>query len=118
MSKEGKIRVVVRSQRVPVGTTTVTMPVYTASGFRVSSVTRRYVLYETRLDHAHRNAIEKGKRLSCDLGLALEVVDRSRSGLVRRLLGLGRGGSETPSVLISPSAEAPSESSWGIAQHR
>jgi hypothetical protein len=105
MSSAGKVQVVVRTRRVPVGTALVTTPLYIPSGVFVGSTTTRIVLYDTRLDETHRRAISEGRSLSCRLGLDLEVVDESKSGPFRRLISLvRRGASPEPAFLVAPQA--------------
>ena len=107
MSSGGKVRVVVRSHLVPVGTKVVTIPVFTSSGVRVSSRTERIVQYESRLDKTYERAIKEGKRLSCNLGLELEVIDSSLQGPVHRIRSsFGLANSKGPMIVVSPSAEA------------
>ncbi len=63
----------------------------------------RVVLYDSTLADHHLRAIEEGQRLSCRLGLKLEIVDLSRTNFVRRLLSLfGRGVSERPTFVVTP----------------
>lgn len=106
MSSTGKLQVVVKTRRVPVGTTVITTPMYTPSGVFIGSTTSRVVQYGLELDETHQQAISEGRRLSCRLGLDLEVVDVSKLGLFRRLLSLVRWGiSNQPAFLLAPQAE-------------
>ena len=106
MSSNGKVQVLVRSRRVPIGTTVVTTPIYSASGMLLGSDSKRVVIYGTRLDESHRNAIEEGFTLSRKLGLELEVVDAAKSGLLRRVISLvRRGASRQPAFRVAPQAE-------------
>jgi hypothetical protein len=106
VSSTGKVQVVVRTRRVPVGTAVVTAPLYTPSGVLVGSTASRVVLYDTRMDETYRAAISEGRRLSRRLGLDLEVVDVSKLSLFRRLLSLVRWGtSDQPAFLVAPPAE-------------
>jgi hypothetical protein len=122
MSKAGKVKVVVRSRRVPVRTVefgpslnytlgAISMPVNNLSA--PSSHRQRAVIYESVLDDEFRRAIDEGERLACNLGLELEVVDESRLGFIGRVLSsLGRDGSGKVDVVISPSfAEQPVDTS-------
>lgn len=99
----GKVRVVIRTRRVPVGIAMATKPLFAPSGVLLGSTTSRVVLFESRLDDAHREAIEEGRRLSSRLGLDLEVVDASKSGPLKRLLSLvRRGASAETAFLVAP----------------
>jgi hypothetical protein len=113
MKPEGKIQVLVRSRKVPVGTFLRTEPVYSTSGLLVGYTPITRVLYATSLDQAHRKTIEEAQKLASSLGLGLEVVDESRSGIFARLFSrLNRNGSRYPSVVVSPPmAKATSETS-------
>jgi len=105
MSSSGKVRVMVRTRKVPVGTAIVTKPMFTASGVFLGSSTSRVVLFDSRLDESQRTAIKEGRRLSRRLGLDLEVVDASKSNPFRRLLSLvRRGDSPEPDFLVAPQA--------------
>lgn len=103
MSPDGKVQVVVRSRRVPVRTVEVSAPVFSPTGVFVGTRRNRLVLYGSALDDTHRRAIEEGQKLSCNLGLDLEVVDASKSSLLRRILSsLGLGGSKLPTLMVAP----------------
>ena len=103
MSSNGKVQVLVRTRRVPIGTATLSTPVYSMSGVLLGSTTSRIVLYGTQLDESHRNAIRESHNLSRKLGLDLEVVDASKSGPLGRLLSLLRRGiSRQPAFLVVP----------------
>jgi hypothetical protein len=118
MSKAGKVKVVVRSRRVPVRTVEFAPRLNYTFGAASSPVSyasapslnrQRAVIYESVLDDKFQRAIDEGERLACNLGLELEVIDESRLGLFRRVLShLGRDGSGNVGVVISPSlAEHP-----------
>ena len=125
MSGAGKVKVVVRSRRVPVRTVEfssrlnyiqgATSP---GNGVVPGFQTRRAVIYESVLDDEHRRAIEEGDRLACNLGLELEVIDQSRFGLFRRVLSsLGRDGSGNVGVVVSPPlAGRPVNSSLSLVE--
>ena len=105
MSSNGRVQVVVRTRKVPVGVTLLSTPNYTMSGVSMGTTTRRAVLYGTRLDESQIEAIREGRRLSRRLGLDLEVVDVSRFGPFRKLLSLvGWGASSAPAFLVAPQA--------------
>lgn len=95
------MRVVVRSTRVPIGTTDFSSPVFSAYGSRMGTTQKRITLYGSALNDEHRRAIEEGHKLSCSLGLRLEVVDLSRSGLLKETLStiLGTRG---PELVVAP----------------
>jgi len=119
MSIEGKVQVVVRSRRVPVGTVFRTEPVYSSSGLLVGYRPIKSVLFGTSLDEDHRRTIEEAQKLAYSLGMGLEVVDESRSGLLSRFMStLRRGVFRYPSVIVSPStammaSDSPSSLSNG-----
>ncbi|HXY56764.1 MAG TPA: hypothetical protein VEH01_04030 [Nitrososphaerales archaeon] len=101
---DGKIRVIVRSRKVAARTVDLTEPVYSASGMVMGSRRNRLVVYEDVLDGAHRKAIEEGEKLSSSLGIDLEIVDRSKSGFLRRVLSnLSGGSSARINVVVCPS---------------
>ncbi len=103
MTTEGRVRVVVRSRKVPVRTVAVNHPIYSSSGTSLGSQTTCGLVYETVLDPRHLRAIEEGRKLSCDLGLELEVVDVSKVNPVRRVLSRLTGGDGLgPSVILTP----------------
>ncbi len=104
MKAEGRVQVVVRSHRVPIGTTFHHVPIYSASGVFLGSQPSRVVLYGTSLDEDHRRSIEEAQKLASSLGVGLEVVDESRSGFLTRLVSrLGGNGAKYPAILVSPS---------------
>jgi len=105
MKPEGKVRVFVRSRKIPARIVDVRTPVFSPSGIYVGIARDRHIVYETVLDEEHRKAIDEGRRLSCNLGLELEVVDRAKSGPFRRALSLLVGeGSPLINVQAPPTA--------------
>jgi hypothetical protein len=103
LSPEGKVQVLVRSSKVPNRTMEVSQPLFSASGFPIGTRTNRVVLYDSSLAGDHLRAIEEGQRLSCRLGLRLEIVDLSRTNFVGRLLSVfGRDPSPHPNVVVTP----------------
>ncbi len=113
MKPEGKVQVLVRSRRVPIGTISHTKPIYSMSGVHLGSVPSRLVLYGTSLDEEHQHTVDEAQKLACSLGLGLEVVDETKSGLLGWVMsGLGLGGSRSPKVIVSPApiAGAPDSS--------
>jgi hypothetical protein len=105
MTPNGKVQVKVRSHRVPIATLRRTEPIYSTSGVLVGSRPVTQVLFGTTLDQEHRRVIDKAQRLACSLGLDLEVVDDSKSGLFSRLMArFSRSTSSYPVVMVSPPA--------------
>ncbi len=103
MSPEGRVRVMVRSSKVPNRTVEVNESLFSASGFPIGVRRNRVVLYDSTLARDHLRAIEEGQRLSCRLGLKLEIVDLSRSNFVRRLLSaFGRSASDQLNLVVTP----------------
>jgi hypothetical protein len=103
MSSEGKVRVVVRSRKVPTGFVELHEALYTPSGVRVGRMTTRRLLFDYVLDEDHQRTIQEAHKLARRLCLDLEVVDSSRIGFFGRLvLSLGRRGSASPSIEVSP----------------
>ena len=103
MSPDGKVRVLVRSRKVPTRTIELRRPLYSQSGVMVGTQISQAVLYENSFDVSHQRAIEEAKKLSCNLGLDLEVVDRSTWNPLRRIVS-ALSGSHTPrpSVVLTP----------------
>ncbi len=103
MSPEGKVRVLVRSKRVPARTVTINRPIVSASGLIVGMQKTMGVVYDTSYDDQHRRAIQAAKKLSCNLDLELEIVDRSRSNPLMRLISaLARRQPDSPSLTVEP----------------
>jgi hypothetical protein len=121
MSDAGKVKVVVRSRKVPLRTVEfATHPIFPVGTYSTpvsspwnSGLRReRVVVYESVLDDEQRRAIDEGQRLARNLGLELEVVDESKFGLLKRVRSsLGGISPRSFGVTISPSAnESPLES--------
>jgi len=103
MTPEGRVRVLVRTRKVPVGTVDISTPTFSASGIFMGIKTKRAVLYGSSLDPEHQRAIDEGLRLSNSLGLPLEVVDTSKGSLFRRAVtSLSRNGSQRPAIMVAP----------------
>jgi hypothetical protein len=99
----GKVRVVVRSRRVPSRVFKFYETMYSPWGIRTGTKTNRRILYDYVLDEDHQKTIEEAHKLACSLGLPLEIVDSGRQGFFGRLLSsLGRGGVGNPTVVVSP----------------
>ena len=112
MKSEGKLRVVIRSRKVPIGTMFHTEPVYSTSGVLVGSKPSRLVLYGRILDAGHRRAIQEAEKLASNLGLGLEVVDEARSGLLSRFFSrVGRGRYHSVVLFPQPTVDSALPSS-------
>lgn len=103
MTNGDKVRIAVRSHRVPVGVIEFQKPIEVQSGFSYSSTERR-VVYESIFDDSQLQAIEEARRLSRDLGLQLEIVDMASTNplrsMISRITSLGRS---TPSLVLTKS---------------
>ena len=109
MKPDGKVRVLVKSRRVPAGTIDVPRTLFSFSGLPLGTATDRLIRYDRFLDEEHQTAVEKARRISDDLGLDLEIVDLGRQGFFGRLLSsLGLGGRGGPTIVVSPSYGASS----------
>lgn len=109
MSPDGKVKVIVRSRRVPSRTVDLSQKMYTPAGTPMGTKTSRLVVYDYVLDEEHRRAIEEGRRLSSNLGLDLEVIDTSRrGGFGRALSSLRFWGIQGPRLLVTLSRAEPS----------
>ena len=110
----------VRSSKVPNGTMEVTVPLFSASGFQIGTRRSRVVMYDSAFTNDHLRAIEEGQRLSCRLGLRLEIVDLSRSNFLRRLLSVfGPSAHEQPNLVVTPySHQTPGDLSRDISRAR
>ncbi len=107
MSGEGKVRVVIRSRRVPMGIVNRTVPIFTPTGVLVGSTPSQLLVYDTSVDEENQRAISEAQKLARKLGLGLEVFDQARAGLFTRLLlRLGRNGSTSAEVTV-PAQPAP-----------
>jgi len=103
MTSAGKVRVVVRSRKIPTSIIDLSEPIYSTSGILMGTRKNTVVLYDYVLDDDHRRAIQEGQRLSCNLGLELEVVDVSKGGIFRRVLSsFGFRGSRGPTLEVAP----------------
>ena len=99
MSSDGKVRVVVKSRRVPSGMVQLRQTTYLFSGIPMTTRTDHRVLYDYILDENHQRAVEGARKLADSLSLGLEVVDSGRQGFFGRLLSsLGRGGAGNPTI--------------------
>lgn len=113
MISRGKVQVVVASRRAPTRTVSISQPIYTMSGIRIGSRNDLRVVYGSELDQEHERAIEEGRKLANRLGLELEVIDESKSGLLGRMFSsIGRGRPGHPSVVVSL---APSRGTSGLS---
>jgi hypothetical protein len=79
----GKVRVVVRSTRVPVGLSMFTMPGQNVMGLSTPTSVRS-VVFANVLDGAQQKMLEEARRLAESSCLDLEVVDLGRQNPLRR----------------------------------
>ena len=88
--KGERMRLVVRSRRVPIGLTEFEIPSYTTQYGVVSKVRRRTVVYGYELKEEERRILEDLRHAAETSGVDLEVIDVGRSGawsrVFRRLL--------------------------------
>jgi hypothetical protein len=107
LSSDGKVRVVVKSRKVPSDVVEFHQTMYSPSGIPMGTRRNRQVLYRYVLDEEHQRTIEEASELARRLCLDLEVVDSGKQGLLGRLLSsLGRRGASNPTVVISPPVAA------------
>jgi len=106
MSTAGKVRVVVKSRRVPVETAVFGGPVVTVHGF-FGTVPRHVILYNSRFNPQDEEAIQEGRRLSTNLGLDLEVVDLSRTSRFKRLALAFLGDGSPMTIVHAPPLGSP-----------
>jgi len=110
MSTSGKVRVVVRSRRVPARTVDLSETMYTPYGLPMGKRTSRLLLFDYVLDEDHQRTIQEANELARRLCLDLEIVDSARQGVLGRLLStLGRGGANPTIEVHSPSSAEQSE---------
>lgn len=103
MSPDGKVRVFVRSHKVPIRTVEVREPIFSTSGVFMGTRRSQRVVYGSAMCEDYRRAIEEGRKLCCNLDLEFEVVDSGKSGFLRRAISsLRPGNSARPVVVISP----------------
>jgi hypothetical protein len=112
MSANGRVRVVVRPRKAPVGTALLSTPLFTSSGHLLGYQTNRITLYGRELDAEHQRAVEEARRISDLLGHEIEVVHSGKWGLLGRVLSsLGFDGFGRPSIEVSPACPACSSPS-------
>ncbi|HXW95468.1 MAG TPA: hypothetical protein VEJ19_07165 [Nitrososphaerales archaeon] len=118
MSLEGKVRVVVRSRKVPDSVFVFNQTLYSPSGVPIGTRVNRNVTYRYVLDEDHRRTIEEASKLARRLCLDLEVVDSGKQGILARLLwSIGRRGASNTTVVVSPpSAAVPNDPSSVLTQ--
>ena len=115
MRPDGKVRVLVRSRNVPVRTVMFTRPIISISGLSVGTQTSTAVVFESSYDEHDRRAISEAKKLSCNLNLAFEIIDRSKLGPLRRIVSAIAGSpSRTPSLVLTSSSSSGADSPRGI----
>jgi hypothetical protein len=104
MSSDGKVRVLVRSRKVPSGLVQLRQTTYSLHGIPATRTDQR-VLYDYVLDEDHQRAIEEARKLAGSLCLDLEVIDSGKQGFFGRILSsLGRRGSGNPTIEVAPTA--------------
>jgi hypothetical protein len=107
MSPDGKVRVVVRSRKVPDSVVELRQTMYSPSGIPMGTTTNRQVLYRYVLDENHQKTIAEASKLAQSLCLDLEVVDSGKQSLFGKLLSsFGRSGASTPTIVVSPPSTA------------
>lgn len=107
MSANGKVRVVVRARKEPIGTTLVSTPLFTSWGHLLGYRTDRITIYGPKLDGEQQRAVEEARRISSMLGLEIEVVHSGKWGFLGRVLSsLGFDGFGRPSIEVSPAFDA------------
>jgi hypothetical protein len=107
MSSDGKVRVVVKSRKVPADVVEIHQTLYSPSGIPMGVRKSRQVLFTYVLDEDHQRTIEEARKLASSLCLDLEVVDSGKQGFLERLLSsLGRRGVDKPTVVVSPPSKA------------
>jgi len=119
MSQDGKVRVVVRSRRVPARLFELSQTMYSPSGIPMGTRMNRRVVYDYVLDEDHQRTIAEARKLARSLCLDLEVVDSGKQGLFRRLLSsFGRRGVNAPSVVVSPPSTSMTSDSPPVLSQR
>jgi len=101
LSSSGKLRVVVRSRKVPLRTVTLG-PRFITHLAPIRGYATQAVVFGSILDESDVRAVEEARRVSCRLGLELEVVDRSKLGALGKLL-FAFGGAPSISITTSDS---------------
>jgi hypothetical protein len=115
MKSEGKIQVVVRSRKTPIGTVLRTEPIYSTSGLLVGYRPSVSVLYRTSIDEDHRRTLAEAQKLASSLGIGLEVIDESRLGLLSGLLhGFGLN-TKSWTAMMPSSPKAASDPSPAVS---
>ena len=107
MTPDGKVRVMVKSRRVPVGAVDISIPVFSASGLPLGAKRDRVILYDYVLDGEHERAVQEAQKISSRLGVELEVIDSGKRGFLKTLLSsLRLGRFRRPTIVVSPPLEA------------
>ena len=116
MSSDGKVRVVVKSRKVPSGMVQLRQTTYLLSGVSMMTRADHHVLYDYVLDEDHQKAIKEARKLASNLCLDLEVIDSGRQGFFGRLLSsLGRRGAGNPTVEVSPPSTTMAPNYSGVS---
>jgi fructoselysine-6-P-deglycase FrlB-like protein len=85
MTENGKMVIFVDSSPAPARTIQFSSPMFSTTGVMLGVRTRTGVVFQRSDGEARRLAVREAKGLACRLGMELEVIDRARSGLIRRL---------------------------------
>ena len=119
MSSDGKVRVWVKSRRVPSRVVQIRQTTYLLSGIPMATRTDHRLLYDYILDEDYQRAIEEARKVAGSLSLDLEVIDSGKKGFFGRLLSfLGRGGVGSPTIEVSPPAMAMGSDSSPVLARR
>ncbi len=85
-------------------------PTYNLSGMKLETQRFTQVVYEKALDPSDQKVLDEARKLSSSLGLKLEVVDRSDSGILGRVAAaLSRRGPGTARFVFRLTAPAGNE---------
>ena len=120
MSPDGKVKVVVRSRKVPTAVVHLHRQVYSPSGIHLGETTDSKVLYDYVLDEGHRRTITEADKLARSLRLDLVVIDSAKQGFFSRTLSsLGRRGTANPTIeVVSPSSATSDHPPAMVRAHR
>jgi len=114
----GKMKLILTSRKVLVRVEQVEDRFMTWDG-QVRVNRRRVKVYDYLFDEAQSQALREARELASKSGMALEVTDLTRQGLLRRLLRSGlrtAGGRGSALVVASSPPDVPGESSQGRPQ--
>jgi hypothetical protein len=104
---EGKVRVVVRSRKVPAAVVPLRVREISFAGTWYPERLGRSVVYGAKLDEEHQRAIADGRRVADQLGLQLEIIDLSKASALRRALAaIGSRFDQSPRLMVTQSYAA------------